>query len=226
MNKLVTLRSFLKEYSITKEEFLKETNKDKAFYDKYIEWEQFDDATIISPKALSRLGEVFDKKEPKMTITYDGEVQQELDLTTEPEEKDEKPKRKRRTKKEMEEARKAEMSDFMAEPVTEEKKENKKPAAKPAQTKKKRSKNNITKAFIQEHGQFDTSSGMEMKDIRKFMIGSGLYKIEQVAMMSDKEAVESIKKDYYFISSPEGTYIIKRNALTGIMSDVYVIEKQ
>ena len=59
MPRLVTLRDFLKEYGITKETFMKEVNKDKSFYDAYIEWEDRDDATIISPKALERLGEAF-----------------------------------------------------------------------------------------------------------------------------------------------------------------------
>ena len=59
MPRLVTLRDFLKDYGITKETFMKEINKDKDFYDAYIEWEDRDDATIISPKALEKLGEAF-----------------------------------------------------------------------------------------------------------------------------------------------------------------------
>ena len=151
MSRLVTLRDFLKEYDITKEAFMKEIKKDEAFYNKYIEWEQFDDATIISPKALAKLGEAFEPETEKMTITVNGEVKEEVSIKNTSDQNKEKdffekapeevkPKRKRRTKAEMEAERKKQidMSEFMDMPAEENKEtkpEKPKAASKPRKKK-------------------------------------------------------------------------------------------
>ena len=210
MSKLVTLRDFLKEYNIKKEDFIKETDKDKSFYEQYIEWEDMDDATIISPKALNRLCEVF-------------ETSKNNNLTDKHEDKEVKTDtvRKRRVKKE-------EVNNYMPEPITDkesERIEKPKEAAPPPKPKKKKTKLNLTKQFIQEHGYCDDKGNFDIKDLRKFLIGSGLYKLEQVAIMGDDEVLGVISKDYYFINSPEGVYIIKRSSLQSIISDAFIIEK-
>lgn len=214
MKRVVSIATYLESYNISRDEFDRVVAENKDFYDDYIQWGSRKDGSdsVISPKALDRLGE-----------TFNSTTQQ----TAQP---DEKPKRKRRTKAEMEEVnneRQIDMSEFMEKPeeTKEEIKEPKKKAERTEiKTRKKKSKMNITRAFIQEHGHYGSSDSIDTKNLRKFVIGSGLYKIEQVAMMSDEEILNAVKKDYYFISSPEGTYIIKRSALTSIMSDVYVIE--
>ena len=226
MNKPVTVRDFLKTYDISREEFMAEINKDKDFYDTYIEWENLDSDSIITPKALARLGEIYNEPAPEMTVTIDGEVKDNINLSSVPgSEALDKPKRKRRTKAEMEEERKKEqdnMNEFMDAPVdtASDNKEDKPVTQK--QARKKKSKLNITKQFIQEHGRADMMDSV--KNLRKFLMNNG-RKAEEVALMDDEEVKAAIGKDFYIIEAEEGTYYIKRSALIDIMSDIYLIER-
>lgn len=244
MQRVVSIATYLKNYNISREDFDKEIDQNKEFYDKYINWGSKKDGTdsVISPRALEKLGQVFNENEPqKMTITIDGEVQKEIELTpekqseqdeeTQPIEPKEKTKRKRRTKAEIEEEKtQMDMSDFMNTPADNEK-EPAKVKMKETKTavkisRKKTTKLNITKQFIQEHGKCNINEKFEMKDLRRFLINSGHIKIQQIAEMEDSEIIAAIEKDYYFINSPEGTYIIKRSALNGITKDVFLIDNE
>ena len=228
MNRLVTLRDFINTYSITKEEFLKETNKDKEFYDKYIEWESRDEDTIITPKALEKLGEIFNKPEEMPVIAENSlkEAEKEILEKAEPD----KPKRKRRTKKEMEESRVETTNPYMPEPTAEETKDIKevketktKTADKP---RKKKTKLNITRQFIAENGTIngDISS---IKQLRQFLMSDGNHKIEQVALMSDQEVLQAFEKDYFVIKTEEGRiFIFPRQFMNANTKNIYVIEQE
>lgn len=241
MNKLVTVRDFLKSYNITKDVLMEEVNKDKSFYDKYIEWEKLDADSIITPKALDRLGKVFNEPAPEMTITRNGEVSETVSLDPSTPLK---PKRKRRTKAEIEADNKKEngeqidMSEFMDTPAVSEDNKIEEIKEKPSRKKtvkmsdsgtaprKKKSKLNITKQFIQEHGQADVGNSDALKQLRKFLMNDGSRKVEEVALMTDEEVQAAFGKDFYVIEAEEGTYFIKRTVLTGNMSDIYVVEKE
>ena len=208
MRAVVSLSVYLESYSITREQFMVEVNKDREFYDKYIDWKKKDSDTIISPKALERLGEAFNgnKEEELKTDQIDIE-----DIMTAPTEE------------------KIDMTEVQAETseplpvVPEEKKRRKRTPSVDKTPKRKKSKNSITKQFIAEHGR--CSSG-NTKDLRMLLMSSGLYKAEQVALMNDDEVQDIVSKDYYFIGAEEGTYIIKRSALVSIAGDVCFIGKE
>ena len=225
MRKVVSLSTYLESYNLTREVFDREIENNRDFYDNYIEWGSKKDGsdTILSPKALDKLGEAFNESDsPKMTITIDGEIKKSVSL--EPESTEDKIKRKRRTKAEIESERKVvqmDMSDFMDKPVSEPVQEKTKTV-----TKKKKSRLNITKQFIQEHGKTDSSDNIYLKQLRKFLLNDGSHKAEEIALMGDEEVKAAFGKDYYVIGAEEGTYFIKRSALIGIMSDVYVVEKE
>lgn len=221
MKKVVSLSTYLSSYNLDRKEFEKVIEKDRAFYDKYIDWGKNDSETILSPKALDALGEIFNDRGEEMTITINGEVKDSINLSDPV-----KPKRKRRTKAEMEAARASELeqqsiSDYMTAPVPIP--EKKQPNPKPKTVPKKRSKLNITKQFIQEHGKCSLVEGKDVKSLRTFLINSGLYKLEQIALMSDQDVVGALDKDFYFIDAPEGTYIFRKSAILGIVSDVYFV---
>ena len=83
MRKVVSLATYLESYSISREKFDEEIEKDKDFYSKYIEWGSKKDGsdTILPPKVLERLGEAFnDYPSSEMTITVDGEVQDSVNI--------------------------------------------------------------------------------------------------------------------------------------------------
>ncbi len=236
MNRMVTLRDFLKSYNISKGRFMSEVNKDKEFYDTYIEWEDRDDATIITPKALTKLGEIFNEQEKvtkqsdteaQMTITVDGEINSVVNMDTVDASK------KSKDKEEKEElVNMSDMSEFMEKPIDteeeqhdEEKTEQK--SVKSADTKrKKKSKLNITKQFIQEHGKADMNDSESIKQLRKFLMNDGTHKLEEVALMTDEEVQAAFGKDFYVIKAEEGTYIIKKSAFVEIMSDIFVVGKE
>ena len=221
MKRVVSIATYLESYNITRKEFDEAISKDKDFYDDYIQWGSKKDGTdsVISPKALDRLGEVFNGSNIEIK-TKDKEEPQIQD----------KPKRKRRTKAEMEAARQEEkqidMSEFMDKPEQENKTASpKKASEKATKPRKKKTKLNITRQFIQEHGRFEMSENKNMKELRLFLMNGGLYKAEQIALMSDNEVTDAVLKDYYFIEAKEGTYIIKRSVLTGNVNNIYVIEQ-
>lgn len=235
MRNVVSVATYLREYGITREEFDEEIEKSKSFYDDYIQWGSKKDGSdsVISPKALEKLGETFNDPhdEPKMTITIDGTVQEEVSLSDNTVSE---PKRKRRTKTEIEADRDikeetVDMSEFMekpkddtqkAEPEDKTVKKKTKTATKP----RKKTKLNITRQFIQEHGKCNFTKD-NIKELRIFLMNGGLYKLEQIAFMSDEEVLSAVTKDFFFIESTEGTYIIKKSVMTGNMSDIFVIEK-
>ena len=64
----------------------------------------------------------------------------------------------------------------------------------------------------------------DTKLLRMFLMGAG-YKAEQVALMGDEEVKSAISKDYFFINTEEGLYVIKRSALLSITGDVSFIER-
>ena len=202
MRTVVSLSVYLDSYGITKEQFMAEINKDREFYNKYIDWNSKDSDTIISPKALERLGEAFNDNKVEELKT--DQVNME-DIMNAPEEESES---------------KTEIKTEDSEVQTESKKRQRKAEDKP---RKKKSKNTITKQFIAEHGR--CSSG-NTKDLRMLLMSSGLYKAEQVALMNDDEVHDIVSKDYYFIGAEEGTYIIKRSALVSIAGDVCFIGKE
>ena len=90
--------------------------------------------------------------------------------------------------------------------------------------KNEENNNSITKQFIMDHGMLTSEIIQNIKEIRTFLMDSGSVKAEQVALMNDKETENAISKDYFFIQSNEGLYIIRRTALASIVSDVYFME--
>lgn len=203
MRTVVSLSVYLDSYGITKEQFMTEINKDREFYDKYIDWNSKDSDTIISPKALERLGEAFnDNKAEELKAD---QVNME-DIMNAPEEESES---------------KTEIKTEDSEVQTESKKRQRKAEDKP---RKKKSKNTITKQFIADHGQLTSEIMQDTKLLRMFLMGAG-YKAEQVALMGDEEVKSAISKDYFFINTEEGLYVIKRSALLSITGDVSFIER-
>jgi hypothetical protein len=193
MRPVISLATYIESYKLTREEVMKVINKEKDFFDNYIDWKNKDSETILSPKAIDKLGEYFnnDKKPEQVKLE---EFMNEPKIEEEPKETEAK----------------------QAEP-----KPKKKTAPQDKAPRKKKAKNTITKQFIAEHGQCSEGN---TKDLRMLLMTSGLYKAEQVALMNDDEVQGVISKDYYFIKSAEGTYIIRRSALTSIAADVIYFE--
>lgn len=203
MRAVVSLSVYLESYSITREQFMAEVNKDREFYDKYIDWKNKDSDTIISPKALERLGEAFNDN--KVEELKADQVNMEDTMNT-PEEESES---------------KTEIKTEDSEVQTESKKRQRKAEDKP---RKKKSKNTITKQFIADHGQLTSEMMQDTKLLRMFLMGAG-YKAEQVALMGDEEVKNAVCKDYFFINTEDGLYVIKRSALVSIAGDVSFIER-
>lgn len=204
MRTVVSLSVYLDSYGITKEQFMTEINKDREFYNKYIDWNSKDSDTIISPKALERLGEAFNDNKVEELKT--DQINME-DIMNAPEEESES---------------KSEIKTEDSEVQTESKKRQRKAEDKP---RKKKSKNTITKQFISEHGQLTPEMMQDTKELRMFLMGSG-YKAEQVALMGDEEVKNAVSKDYFFIKSAEGLYVIRRAALISIAGDVSFVAKE
>lgn len=203
MRTVVSLSVYLESYSITREQFMAEVNKDREFYDKYIDWKNKDSDTIISPKALERLGEAFNDN--KIEELKADQVNME-DIMNAPKESESK----------------TEIKTEDSEVQTESKKRQRKAEDKP---RKKKSKNTITKQFIAEHGQLTPEMMQDTKLLRMFLMGAG-YKAEQVALMGDEEVKNAVCKDYFFINTEDGLYVIKRSALVSIAGDVCFIGKE
>ncbi len=220
MRNVVSLSTYLGSYNLTREVFDKEVEKDKDFYNKYIEWGSKKDGsdTILSPKALDRLGEIFN----------DSVISEDIDSSPEEVETIEKIDEETEKKEDIQ----MDMSEFMEKPVEAEEEKNiekkaeKKTVKSTENKRKKKSKLNITKQFIQEHGQTDMDDGESNKQLRKFLMNDGTHKIEEVALMTDEEVRAAFGKEFYVIKAQEGTYFIKRTALMGIMGDVFVVESE
>ena len=90
--------------------------------------------------------------------------------------------------------------------------------------KNEENNNSITKQFIMDHGLLTPEIIQNIKEIRTLLMDSGSVKAEQVALMNDKETENAVSKDYFFIQSNEGLYIIRRTALASIVSDVYFMD--
>lgn len=90
--------------------------------------------------------------------------------------------------------------------------------------KNEENNNSITKQFIMDHGLLTPEIIQNIKEIRTLLMDSGSVKEEQVALMNDKETENAVSKDYFFIQSNEGLYIIRRTALASIVSDVYFMD--
>lgn len=217
MRKVVSLSTYLSSYNLKREDFDKEIEKDRAFYDKYIDWGSKKDGsdTILPPKVLEKLGEIFNDPLENMTVTIDGVVQEKPDTE------------KRKDK--------VNMGEFMEKPTeakeesSTEKEIKQKRTVKDNENKKprrKKTKLNITRQFIQEHGQADVTDANALKQLRKFLMNDGNHKLEEVALMTDEEVQTAFGKNFYVIDAAEGTYIIKRSVLAGIMSDVYIVERE
>lgn len=205
MRNVVSLKTYTESYNVTKEEVMKVIDSDRTFFDKYIDWGRNDSETVLSPKAIDRLGEAFNANEtsseqPRMEDIMTAPTEEKIDMT--------------------------EVQAETSEPlpaVPEEKKRRKRTPSVDKTPKRKKSKNSITKQFIAEHGRCNSGN---TKDLRMLLMSSGLYKAEQVALMNDDEVQDIVSKDYYFIGAEEGTYIIKRSALVSIAGDVCFIGKE
>lgn len=205
MRNVVSLKTYIESYNVTKDDVMNVINSDRTFFDKYIEWGENDSETILSPKAINRLGESFNAEK-----TPSGQLRME-DVMTAPV-----------TESTEEFETQTEASDPLLK-SPEEKKKRKRTSSEEKAPRKRKSKNSITKQFIADHGR--CSSG-NTKDLRMLLMSSGLYKAEQVALMNDDEVLDVVSKDYYFIGAEEGTYIIKRSALISIAGDVCFIGKE
>ena len=210
MRTVVSLSVYLESYSITREQFMAEVNKDREFYNKYIDWKNKDSATIISPKALERLGEVFNDKSDKKSDKKPEQIKMEEVMNAPAAEL---------------ETEKTQNIELPSEAPVTPKKRQRKASTEEKPSRKKKSKNSITKQFISEHGQLTPEMMQDTKELRMFLMGSG-YKAEQVALMGDEEVKNAVSKDYFFIKSTEGLYVIRRSALTSIAGDVSFVAKE
>ena len=210
MRTVVSLSVYLESYSITREQFMAEVNKDREFYNKYIDWKNKDSETIISPKALERLGEVFNDKSDKKSDKKPEQIKMEEVMNAPAAEL---------------ETEKTQNIELPSEAPVTPKKRQRKASTEEKPSRKKKSKNSITKQFISEHGQLTPEMMQDTKELRMFLMGSG-YKAEQVALMGDEEVKNAVSKDYFFIKSTEGLYVIRRSALTSIAGDVSFVAKE
>ena len=219
MRRVVSLSTYLSSYNLTREDFDKEIEKDRDFYDRYIDWGSRRDGsdTILSPKVLDRLGEVFNDADEMAAARNVEEVQEKA-----PEQGKEEEDMNEFTEKPIE----TEIEEITEEVKTDTGKAAQKTEKDSKKPRRKKSKLNITKQYIQEHGQADIADANALKQLRKFLMNDGNHKLEEVALMTDEEVQTAFGKDFYVIDAAEGTYIIKRSALTSIMSDVYVVGKE
>ena len=207
MRRVVNLSTYLKSYGITREQFMAEVEKDREFYDIYVDWNKDDTKTILGPKVLDRLGAVFND-----------------DTIVEIEKKEEDSKTDTSEEKEGEQV---EMSDYMNSPISSQIGNPKSEKAKESGTStkpkpKKKSKLSITKQFVQENGA--PGAVCDMKGLRQFLLGAGLCKVEEVALMGDDEVLGAIGKEYFFIPSNDKFFIFKKSVLLENMGDIYVID--
>lgn len=206
MRRVVNLSTYLKSYGITREQFMAEVEKDREFYDIYVDWNKDDTKTILGPKVLDRLGAVFNDD----TIV---EIEKKEDTKTDTSEE--------------KEGEQIEMSGYMNSPISSQIGNPKSEKAKEsgASTKpkpKKKSKLSITKQFVQENGA--PGDVYDMKGLRQFLLGAGLCKVEEVALMGDDEVLGAIGKEYFFIPSKDKFFIFKKSVLLENMGDIYVID--
>lgn len=207
MRRVVNLSTYLKSYGITKEQFMAEVEKDREFYDIYVDWNKDDTKTILGPKVLDRLGAVFND-----------------DTIAEIEKKEEDSKT---DISEVKEGGQVEISDYMNSPISSQignpKSEKVKDSGASTKPKpKKKSKLSITKQFVQENGA--PGDVCDMKGLRQFLLGAGLCKVEEVALMGDDEVLGAIGKEYFFIPSNDKFFIFKKSVLLENMGDIYVID--
>lgn len=182
MNRVVSLSTYLESYNITKDVFMSSIENEREFFDKYIEWGKTDADTILSPKAIERLGEIFN----------------------EPTDNDER----------------VDMSGFMNSPELNKNEGTEEPKKVTKRTRRKKPKYSINKQFLQEHGRADVGDSSALKQLRTFLMGDGVHKVEDVALMTDEEVQETFSKSFYVIRAEEGCYIIKRSALSQIIGDI------
>lgn len=219
---MYTLKRFLDAHGITRETFDQAVAKDTTFFEKWIGQGETEDDITIAPRAVDRLEEILaetgisehtEKKEEKGSKTMDDNVMQAVRTANTPMEGSD-----------------GESSVFdmdmdqpteQVEPVKAAKPRRKKEDSKDDKPRRKRSKNTLTREFIAEHGQADEG---DIKSLRSFLMGAGLLKTEEVALMSDAEVQAVYKKDYYVISTATETYIFPRALLNSIKNEVYVVE--
>ena len=85
--------------------------------------------------------------------------------------------------------------------------------------KKKRGKANPPK------GYFDNESNT-FEDpvlIRKFVVGNGILKAEDVAIMSDADVMSLFAKEYVVLKKENDVLIVRKEALASINNDIYLM---
>ena len=250
---MATLTQYLKTYKMTKEAFDSLVAKDKAFFDKYINWGNTDDETDISPKAIDRLTQLVDEEfnsvVEKAEKEFDGAVKNaekfpwdtdgdtaaavKKDSETYPwedplpapvEKSEDAPSKKTDATTTENDATPAENDAPTAE--KEPKKRGRK-TVKSADVKPIPAK--PTKKMISIRKNELTEKGLpneeNVRTYREFLIAEGMNSME-VALMSDQDVLNTVRFSFYLIESGTETYFIRRNALESILSDVFILENR
>ncbi len=205
----ISLKEFMDLYNITSEavaEELRKNETEKEFYDKYINWGSASDFSdsYLSPKALDRLTAVFNKAENFMNPPETNSNKKGNDTNTSVE--------TQANKTDEGEAR------IKHEEIRQDQLEKTNSKRKP---RTKKSKFSISKTYLNE---ISSDNVIDTKVIRKFLMGDGVHKIEDIAIMTDSEVNDIFTKEYVLFNTEKGIMVFKKKALEGIINDVYLIK--
>lgn len=221
MRKETTLKEYIDTYGLTKDKIMAVINKNRSFYDKYIQWGDNDDKTIIEPKALDMLGTVFNEDNSGTVNDMHGLVPmpglEKIESFYKNDDKSvvnsvDKPLIDTNGKTDSDSIS---MKDYMN--IPEKSKEIK--AKKPRAPRKKKSKYNLSFADY-ENNKCEISN---IKILRDFLMNDGKHKVEDIAIMSDEEVKVEFNKQYICIGESPSYIIYSKSVLKAIVSDIYII---
>lgn len=81
-------------------------------------------------------------------------------------------------------------------------------------------KSKIIKHFILEQGKITPELFKDTKELRTALLNEADCEYEQIALMGDEEIRSIANKKFFFFSTKEGQYMIKRTKLANIAGDI------
>jgi len=229
--------------------------KKKAFYDRYVETGEMEDGsdTFLQPYAKMQLDKDYKPGEIDTSpVSRGGSINfsiPKIDTppvkasATSPEPQKERRRRTARQQgvamdpgdKETKVKEKKMENEFMNAPMSEAEADKKPEGAKKRQPrtesakaeayvqKKRKARNATPKNYFKNLDAEEKVSG-DVKDIRKSLLASGM-KAEDVACLTDDEAMQAFGKEYLIIGFMGKKAIVKRSALDSIRDDITLIEE-